>query len=939
MSYVLRDYQKECVDLVNGLPDGSRTVVALATGLGKTLVGASLDFHGRVLWLSHRDELVRQPEKYFRARGMSFGIEKADEHAGDEDVVSASVQSLYRDERLHSFAPDAFDTVVVDEAHHAAAQTYRKILAYFHPRKTIGLTATPGRGDGVRLTDEFDSICFSRNIAWGIQHGYLADIRCLRVSGGFDLASVDMAGGDFVVASLGEAMERSENAGVVADAYMQSCEPDKLRTLVYCPTRAICRDVADAIKKRLPEEEKGTVQVLTGEDEQDARDRVLADFRAGTVRCVVNCMILTEGTDLPETRVILNDRPTANSSLYTQIVGRGTRLSEGKTDCLVIDIVGKGWKDKVLCTAPTLFGIDPDRLPARMRGRLFDGQTDLSAAADEALDSMLPNIAELLQKRLTVRAEMVNIFTQEAVGTVQMAKKDGYAAAAAYLQEQTDEAVPDGFGDLYVRKTPYADKAYRIDATYRDRVYLSEPDMLGHVKVTLAFENGGWGLAVPTAAVSPLMPKEDAAQFVTDFLTCLPDEYAPLWSRSARELWGRQHATEGQSRYLGKLYGRSGQSLTRIEASDLIDLALDAEQLKKDGKEVEKERVSAGKKRRGKILAAWEEKQRAAEEERKENRKKAEDAWTGWKEKDRIPARAKQIRARREEKRKQREALRKREAALLQNVQTVTVRTADESKWNTAGPETEKQEGFLASLIGELAARKVWLDDGESVTFLPQGLLSGQASILIDLFIRMKDDDIPGIPAQTCAVRIDAAKLMRDVGQLTGRGTASLTLTYTYIPKRDMDIAIFNRKELARKQALEEQKIREEKWQKALEAKKKKQEEEKKKKAEAEARRKEAEEAAKAVTGTDGLVGAGIPQAAAEWFIENGCETLLDVSYMFRKYAGNIRQLAMETRFSRAEWEETAAAIKRNGLRKVPGYPLSKKDEKRLFADGEKAPA
>lgn len=851
MSYVLRDYQKECVDLVNGLPDGSRTVVALATGLGKTLVGASLDFHGRVLWLSHRDELVRQPEKYFRARGMSFGIEKADEHAGDEDVVSASVQSLYRDERLHSFAPDAFDTVVVDEAHHAAAQTYRKILAYFHPRKTIGLTATPGRGDGVRLTDEFDSICFSRNIAWGIQHGYLADIRCLRVSGGFDLASVDMAGGDFVVASLGEAMERSENAGVVADAYMQSCEPDKLRTLVYCPTRAICRDVADAIKKRLPEEEKGTVQVLTGEDEQDARDR----------------------------------------------------------------------------------------LPARMRGRLFDGQTDLSAAADEALDSMLPNIAELLQKRLTVRAEMVNIFTQEAVGTVQMAKKDGYAAAAAYLQEQTDEAVPDGFGDLYVRKTPYADKAYRIDATYRDRVYLSEPDMLGHVKVTLAFENGGWGLAVPTAAVSPLMPKEDAAQFVTDFLTCLPDEYAPLWSRSARELWGRQHATEGQSRYLGKLYGRSGQSLTRIEASDLIDLALDAEQLKKDGKEVEKERVSAGKKRRGKILAAWEEKQRAAEEERKENRKKAEDAWTGWKEKDRIPARAKQIRARREEKRKQREALRKREAALLQNVQTVTVRTADESKWNTAGPETEKQEGFLASLIGELAARKVWLDDGESVTFLPQGLLSGQASILIDLFIRMKDDDIPGIPAQTCAVRIDAAKLMRDVGQLTGRGTASLTLTYTYIPKRDMDIAIFNRKELARKQALEEQKIREEKWQKALEAKKKKQEEEKKKKAEAEARRKEAEEAAKAVTGTDGLVGAGIPQAAAEWFVEHGYETLLDASRIFRKYARNPRQFVQETRFSRAVWEDTAAAIKKNGLKKVPGYPLSKKDEKRLLAEDTKAPA
>ncbi|MGN0361695.1 MAG: DEAD/DEAH box helicase family protein [Bilifractor sp.] len=114
-SYVLRDYQKECVDLVNGLPDGCRTVVALATGLGKTLVGASLEFKGRVLWLSHRDELVRQPEKYFRARGMSFGIEKADEHADGEDVISASVQSLYHDSRLESFPKDAFDTIIVDE--------------------------------------------------------------------------------------------------------------------------------------------------------------------------------------------------------------------------------------------------------------------------------------------------------------------------------------------------------------------------------------------------------------------------------------------------------------------------------------------------------------------------------------------------------------------------------------------------------------------------------------------------------------------------------------------------------------------------------------------------------------------------------------------------------------------------------------------------------
>ena len=181
----LRPYQEEAVKAVDALPDGSRTIVALATGLGKTVVAANFATNGRILWLSHRDELVRQPEKYFAERGISYGIEKAEETSSGETVVSASVPSLCKDARLHRFAPDAFDLIVVDEAQHAAAKTYRKILSYFHPRKLVGLTATPKRGDGVRLSDEFDTICFSRDLKWGIQNHYLADITCLRVYGIF----------------------------------------------------------------------------------------------------------------------------------------------------------------------------------------------------------------------------------------------------------------------------------------------------------------------------------------------------------------------------------------------------------------------------------------------------------------------------------------------------------------------------------------------------------------------------------------------------------------------------------------------------------------------------------------------------------------------------------------------------------------------------------
>lgn len=139
---VLRDYQEECIKAIDEAGAG-HYLVAMATGLGKTAIFTHLENPGRTLILSHRDELVRQPEKYYKGR-KSFGVEKADEHAADEDVISASVQSLQQDKRLQFFAKDAFDTIIVDEAHHAAADSYRKIINHFSgARRVIGFTATP----------------------------------------------------------------------------------------------------------------------------------------------------------------------------------------------------------------------------------------------------------------------------------------------------------------------------------------------------------------------------------------------------------------------------------------------------------------------------------------------------------------------------------------------------------------------------------------------------------------------------------------------------------------------------------------------------------------------------------------------------------------------------------------------------------------------------
>ena len=152
---IQRPYQIECEKAIEEAGNG-RHLVVLATGLGKTVIFTHLEGMGRTLILSHRDELVRQPEKYYEGR-VTFGVEKAGDTATDEDVVSASVQSLMQDSRLNKYQHDAFETIIVDEAHHAAAPSYQKILKHFSGAKRIlGFTATPKRGDRVGLQSAFD---------------------------------------------------------------------------------------------------------------------------------------------------------------------------------------------------------------------------------------------------------------------------------------------------------------------------------------------------------------------------------------------------------------------------------------------------------------------------------------------------------------------------------------------------------------------------------------------------------------------------------------------------------------------------------------------------------------------------------------------------------------------------------------------------------------
>ena len=371
MDITLRPYQQECIDAI---PDHGSHLIQMATGLGKTVTFSRIPRNGRMLILSHREELVKQPLKYF---DCATGIEMAGNSAPrNAEVVSASVQSIVR--RLDKYDPCDFDIIVTDEAHHAAARTYRKVYDYFRPRLHLGFTATPNRGDKVRLDGVFDDIIFARDLRFGIQNGYLSDIMCRRVHIGYDLTGVRTRNGDFAPGELEQAMDGTADA--IAEAYRELATG---ATLIFAVSVKHANDIAAKIPEAV---------VVTGETKN--RAEIVQRFTDGEIPCLINCMVFTEGTDIPRVETVIIARPTQSESLYAQMVGRGLRLYPGKERLNLIDCVGVSSKAS-LCTAPSLLGIDMDTVPARkaddVQGMIFDLPT-LAAAAADCPESWIRNV-------------------------------------------------------------------------------------------------------------------------------------------------------------------------------------------------------------------------------------------------------------------------------------------------------------------------------------------------------------------------------------------------------------------------------------------------------------------------------------------------------------------------------------------------------------------
>lgn len=361
MSIALRPYQEEALSSIStNLDNGiNKQLVVLPTGAGKTVIFSHipkvLNNALPMLVLAHRGELLTQAQDkiLWSNPQLDVQIEKAEQHADMCDVVVASVPTLGRaeSERILKYPKNYFKSIVIDEAHHAAAPTYRRILDYFDYDLLLGVTATPQRSDSVRLTDVFQEIVYYKTIQDLIQDGYLCRLVGYRVRTDTDISEVETNNGDYIASQLEEAINTpTRNASVVA-AYLQIA-PEK-KAIVFASGVQHANDLA------LSFQQKVTTEVLLGTTSEDDRLAILERFKTGQTKVLVNVGVLTEGFDEPSVEAIILARPTRSSLLYTQIVGRGTRLFEGKPHCIIIDIADTT-KGKKPLGLPTLLGLPPE---------------------------------------------------------------------------------------------------------------------------------------------------------------------------------------------------------------------------------------------------------------------------------------------------------------------------------------------------------------------------------------------------------------------------------------------------------------------------------------------------------------------------------------------------------------------------------------------------
>lgn len=359
----------------------------------------------RVLVLAHRDELIRQAQdKLHAVTGIDCAIEKADETAQESlfPVTVGSVQTLMRPKRLERFAPDHYDTVIVDEAHHALAESYQRVLKHFCGAKVLGVTATPDRGDKRNLGQFFDDVAYEYTLPDAVADGYLCPIKAQTIPLKIDLGAVRITAGDYNDKDLGNALDPYLDQ--IAD-HMAAAAHDR-KTVAFLPLIMTSKKLAALLETR-----GISVRHIDGTSE-DRRDILKWFNAAGPGSALCNSMLLTEGWDEPSADCITVLRPTKVRSLYTQMVGRGTRIHPGKDDLLLLDFLWMSEKHD-LCKPAHLVAESEEIAAAMIKAQdSGGGRADLFEAMDAAKKDLHHAreraLAKQLEENRLRKAKLIN---------------------------------------------------------------------------------------------------------------------------------------------------------------------------------------------------------------------------------------------------------------------------------------------------------------------------------------------------------------------------------------------------------------------------------------------------------------------------------------------------------------------------------------------------
>ena len=418
----LRPYQSEAISAIEEQWESGtdRTLLVLPTGCGKTIVFCKLTERlvgrgNRVLIMAHRGELLDQAaDKLHKSTGLRCAVEKAEESCLGSwfRVVVGSVQTLMREKRLAQFDPEYFDTIIVDEAHHCLSDSYQRVLNHFGKAKVLGVTATPDRGDMKNLGQYFQSLAYEYSLPRAIHDGYLSPIKALTIPLKLDLSAVGIQSGDFKAGDLGSALDPYLES--IADEMLIHCSDRK--TVVFLPLVATSqkfRDILNAKGFRAAEVNGGS----------EDRTEVLEDFERGKYNVLCNSMLLTEGWDCPDVDCVVVLRPTKVRSLYCQMVGRGTRLAEGKDHLLLLDFLWHTDRHELchpaslICESPEVAqkmteNIEAAGCPVDLEEAEQKASEDVVAQREEALANKLAEmkkrkrkLVDPLQFEMSIQAE------------------------------------------------------------------------------------------------------------------------------------------------------------------------------------------------------------------------------------------------------------------------------------------------------------------------------------------------------------------------------------------------------------------------------------------------------------------------------------------------------------------------------------------------------